>query len=61
MELENYQNELEKILKGCDTCKAKMCNFCPNGKRKKFLREKIQEISPEKESFWGKIKRYFNS
>ena len=47
MELENYQNELEKILKGCDTCKAKMCNFCPNGKRKKFLREKIQEISPE--------------
>lgn len=34
MELENYQKELNKILKGCDICKTKICNFCLNGKRK---------------------------
>ncbi|MCI6152755.1 hypothetical protein [Fusobacterium perfoetens] len=51
MELENYQKELNKILKGCDICKAKMCNFCPNGKRKKFLKEKIKKLSSPKKFF----------
>lgn len=59
-ELELYQNELNKILKGCSTCRAKMCHVCPNGKRKKILRAKIKELSPTKETLFDKIKNFFS-
>lgn len=57
--LEKYQNELEKILKGCNSCKAKLCNLCPNGKRKKSLRSKIKMLSPAKENWFEKLKKFF--
>ena len=52
--LDLYQSELKKILKGCDSCRAKMCNVCPNGKRKKILRARIKELSPTKETWLEK-------
>ena len=57
--LEKYQNELKKILKGCNSCKAKLCNLCPNGKRKKSLRSKIKMLSPAKENWFEKLKKFF--
>lgn len=59
--IEKYQNELEKILEGCNLCKAKLCNSCPNGRRKKFLKIEIKKLSPQKESFWKKIKKFLHS
>jgi hypothetical protein len=56
--IKKYQNELEKILTGCSLCKAKLCNLCPNGKRKKYLKEEIKKLSPKKESFLEKIKKF---
>lgn len=58
-DIKQYEEELNKILKGCNTCKAKMCNICPNGKRKKFLKGKIKEILPKKETWLKKIKSFF--
>ncbi|WP_300344567.1 hypothetical protein [Fusobacterium sp.] len=59
-ELENYQKQLDTILKGCNTCKAKLCDFCPNGKRKKSLRSKIKMLSPTKETWFEKLKKFFS-
>lgn len=56
--IEKYQKEFEKILTGCSLCKAKLCNICPNGKRKKFLKEEIKKLSPQKENFWKKLKKF---
>lgn len=58
--LDLYQSELKKILKGCDSCRAKMCNVCPNGKRKKILRARIKELSPTKETWLERLKNFFN-
>lgn len=67
--VKKYQDELEKILAGCSICRAKMCKSCPNGKRKKFLKEEInkflkEEINkffPQDKSFFKKIKEFFYS
>lgn len=56
--IEKYQNELEKILEGCSICKAKLCNICPNGRRKKFLKTELKKFSPQKENLWKKIKKF---
>lgn len=58
-ELAKHQKELNKILKGCNSCRAKMCNVCPNGRRKKALRAKIKELSPTEETLFEKIKNFF--
>lgn len=58
--IQKYQNELEKILTGCSTCKAKLCNSCPNGKRKRYLKEELKKLLPQQETFLEKIKKFFN-
>lgn len=59
--VKKYQDELEKILAGCSICRAKMCKSCPNGKRKKFLKEEINKFFPQDKSFFKKIKEFFYS
>lgn len=58
--LEKYQNELDKILEGCSVCRAKFCNSCPNGKRKRYLKGEIEKISPKQKNFFDKMKESFS-
>nr|WP_307776557.1 hypothetical protein [uncultured Cetobacterium sp.] len=46
--INKFENELNKILKNCELCKAKMCGLCPNGKRKKILKDELKKANPEK-------------
>lgn len=59
--LKKYQEELDKILEGCSLCRAKLCSSCPNGKRKRYLKEELEKLSPQEKSLWGKFKKFFNS
>lgn len=58
--IKKYQDELEKILTGCSICRAKMCKSCPNGKRKRYLKEEIDKLLPQDKNLWKKIKEFFN-
>lgn len=42
MELKKLEERLEQISTGCEKCKAKMCNICPNGKLKASIKDKIK-------------------
>ncbi len=44
--INKFENELNKILKNCELCKAKMCGLCPNGKRKKNLKDELKKANP---------------
>ncbi len=62
MEIDELEKRLEKISIGCEKCKAKMCNICPNGKMKKMIKTKLKDkgIKSEKEStLIEKIKGFF--
>lgn len=62
MEIDELEKTLEKISIGCERCKAKMCNICPNGKMKKMIKIKLKDkgIKSEKEStLIEKIKGFF--
>lgn len=43
---------LDKLNKGCNTCKAKLCNLCPVGSRKKALEK---ELGLTHLPFWKKV------
>lgn len=49
--VEDLENQLNKILSGCEICKAKVCGICPNGKMKKNIKMELKKIQPEKEGF----------
>lgn len=42
---------LDKLNKGCSVCKAKLCNLCPVGSRKKVLEK---ELGLTRLPFWKK-------
>lgn len=42
--IKKTQEKLDKILRNCDTCKAKMCGICSNSKMKKSLKSKLKEL-----------------
>lgn len=58
--IQKYQSELDKILISCNICKAKLCSSCPNGKRKRYLKEELKKLLPQQETFLEKIKKFFN-
>lgn len=41
--MDNLKEKLDKILEGCEKCKAKMCHICPNGTLKKRIRAELKE------------------
>lgn len=41
MNRKELKANLDKLNKGCITCKARICNFCPKGKKKKELKKTI--------------------
>ena len=49
--IKKYQDELEKILNGCSICKAKLCKSCPNGRRKRYLKNEIEKVYPKQKIF----------
>ena len=49
MELKKLEERLEQISTGCEKCKAKMCNICPNGKLKASIKDKIKKLNPNSE------------
>ncbi|MBM6874597.1 hypothetical protein [Fusobacterium mortiferum] len=59
--IKKYQDELEKILNGCSICKAKLCKSCPNGRRKRYLKNEIEKVYPKQKDFFDKIKERFFS
>ena len=46
MELNQLEERLRKISIGCEKCQAKMCGICPNGRLKKNIKCKINELKP---------------
>ena len=64
--IKKIQDSLNEFLGGCSICKAKMCGFCPNNKRKKALKLELKELGFEESSskntisaFISKIKNIF--
>lgn len=49
--IQKYQSELDKILISCNICKAKLCSSCPNGKRKRYLKEELKNFCLSKRLF----------
>ena len=58
MDVKELEQKLEKISIGCDNCKAKMCNICPNGQLKTSIRRKIKELSPNSQRDISLFKRF---
>lgn len=61
MGIEELEERLEKISLGCEKCKAKMCNICPNGQMKKVIRNKLKILIPSlrrEKSLIEKIKEF---
>lgn len=42
--IKDIQEKLNRILRNCDTCKAKICGICPNSKMKKSLKLKLKNL-----------------
>lgn len=57
--IQKYQSELDKILISCNICKAKLCSSCPNGKRKRYLKEELKKTSASARDFFRKNKKIF--
>lgn len=61
MGIEELEERLEKISLGCEKCKAKMCNICPNGQMKRVIRNKLKILIPSlrrEKSLTEKIKEF---
>lgn len=42
----NSRETLDKINKGCQSCKARLCNLCPVGSKKKALKKELGITRP---------------
>ena len=62
MGIEELEEKLEKISLGCEKCKAKMCNICPNGQIKKTIKNKLKILNPslkKEKDLIKKVKDFF--
>ena len=57
--IQKYQSELDKILISCNICKAKLCNSCPNRKKKKIFKGRVKKTSASARDFFRKNKKIF--